>query len=53
MSMKELLAEKHPTAWAEFEKGLIDEVFSVTLDGKECVSKKIIDLLFAFVSAFS
>ncbi|CAL9081173.1 unnamed protein product [Musa acuminata var. zebrina] len=25
MSMKELLAEKHPTAWTEFEKGLIDE----------------------------
>ncbi|KAG1331321.1 putative Haloacid dehalogenase-like hydrolase superfamily protein isoform 2 [Cocos nucifera] len=26
MSMKELLETKHPTAWAEFEKGLIDEV---------------------------
>lgn len=26
MSMKELLEEKHPTAWVEFEKGLIDEV---------------------------
>ncbi|URD77050.1 haloacid dehalogenase-like hydrolase [Musa troglodytarum] len=25
MSMKELLAQKHPTAWVEFEKGLIDE----------------------------
>ncbi|XP_008791732.1 flavin mononucleotide hydrolase 1, chloroplatic isoform X2 [Phoenix dactylifera] len=25
MSMKELLENKHPTAWAEFEKGLIDE----------------------------
>ncbi|XP_074582802.1 flavin mononucleotide hydrolase 1, chloroplatic isoform X2 [Curcuma longa] len=25
MSMKELLEEKHPTAWVEFEKGLIDE----------------------------
>lgn len=26
MSMKELLDCKHPTAWIEFEKGLIDEV---------------------------
>lgn len=26
MSMKELLETKHPTAWVEFEKGLIDEV---------------------------
>ena len=26
MSMKELLESKHPTAWSEFEKGLIDEV---------------------------
>ncbi|KAG2561785.1 hypothetical protein PVAP13_8KG097100 [Panicum virgatum] len=25
MSMKELLESKHPTAWSEFEKGLIDE----------------------------
>ncbi|KAK8937752.1 hypothetical protein KSP40_PGU012427 [Platanthera guangdongensis] len=25
MSMKELLDEKHPTAWVEFEKGFIDE----------------------------
>ncbi|AQK49704.1 Catalytic/ hydrolase [Zea mays] len=25
MSMKELLEAKHPTAWSEFEKGLIDE----------------------------
>nr|XP_010912826.1 flavin mononucleotide hydrolase 1, chloroplatic [Elaeis guineensis] len=25
MSMKELLDTKHPTVWAEFEKGLIDE----------------------------
>lgn len=25
MSMKELLESKHPTAWLEFEKGLIDE----------------------------
>jgi hypothetical protein len=28
MSMKELLESKHPTAWSEFEKGLIDEVSS-------------------------
>jgi FMN hydrolase / 5-amino-6-(5-phospho-D-ribitylamino)uracil phosphatase len=28
MSMKELLEAKHPTAWSEFEKGLIDEVSS-------------------------
>lgn len=26
MSMKELLEIKHPTAWIEFEKGLINEV---------------------------
>nr|GEX83433.1 flavin mononucleotide hydrolase 1, chloroplatic [Tanacetum cinerariifolium] len=26
MSMKELLDCKHPTAWIEFEKGLIDEI---------------------------
>ena len=26
MSLKELIDCKHPTAWAEFEKGLIDEV---------------------------
>ncbi|GAA0169432.1 phosphatase [Lithospermum erythrorhizon] len=26
MSMKELLDSKHPTAWIEFEKGLIDEM---------------------------
>ncbi|KAL0921268.1 hypothetical protein M5K25_008325 [Dendrobium thyrsiflorum] len=26
MSMRELLEEKHPTAWVEFEKGLIDEI---------------------------
>jgi len=25
MSMKELLESKHPTAWSEFEKGLIDK----------------------------
>ncbi|RCV38009.1 hypothetical protein SETIT_8G107900v2 [Setaria italica] len=25
MSMKELLESKHPTAWSEFEKGLVDE----------------------------
>jgi hypothetical protein len=25
MSMKELLENKHPTAWSEFEMGLIDE----------------------------
>lgn len=27
MSMKELLESKHPTAWVEFEEGLIDEVY--------------------------
>jgi len=27
MSMKELLESKHPTAWSEFEKGLIDEEY--------------------------
>lgn len=26
MSLKELIDIKHPTAWIEFEKGLIDEV---------------------------
>ncbi|XP_020588619.1 uncharacterized protein LOC110030309 [Phalaenopsis equestris] len=26
MSMRELLEEKHPTAWVEFEQGLIDEI---------------------------
>lgn len=26
MSLKELLECKHPTAWIEFEKGLINEV---------------------------
>lgn len=26
MSFKELIDSKHPTAWIEFEKGLIDEV---------------------------
>lgn len=25
--MKELLESKHPTAWVEFEEGLIDEVY--------------------------
>ena len=25
--MKELLEFKHPTAWIEFEKGMIDEVW--------------------------
>lgn len=29
MSMKELIECKHPTAWIEFEKGIIDEVYSV------------------------
>lgn len=27
MPMKELLESKHPTAWVEFEEGLIDEVY--------------------------
>lgn len=27
MPMKELLECKHPTAWIEFEKGMIDEVW--------------------------
>lgn len=26
MSFKELIECKHPTAWIEFEKGMIDEV---------------------------
>ena len=25
LTLRELLAQKHPTAWVEFEKGLIDE----------------------------
>lgn len=31
MSLKELIDCKHPTAWIEFEKGLIDEVKKTTL----------------------
>lgn len=27
MSFKELIECKHPTAWIEFEKGMIDEVY--------------------------
>lgn len=30
MPMKELLECKHPMAWIEFEKGLIDEVLEST-----------------------
>jgi hypothetical protein len=29
MSMKELLESKHPTAWSEFETGVIDEVRTI------------------------
>lgn len=29
--MKELLECKHPTAWIEFEKGMIDEVWKLFL----------------------
>ncbi|MEM7309924.1 MAG: HAD family phosphatase [Planctomycetota bacterium] len=38
MSLKDLLAAKHPTAWAEFESGQIDEVElerKFFLDGRE------------------
>jgi hypothetical protein len=27
MSFEELIESKHPTAWIEFEKGMIDEVY--------------------------
>lgn len=38
MPMKELLECKHPTAWIEFEKGLIDEdelARKFFIDGRE------------------
>jgi hypothetical protein len=31
--MKELLECKHPTAWIEFEKGMIDEVWLELVNG--------------------
>ena len=31
MPMEELLECKHPTAWIEFEKGLINEVYLETM----------------------
>ena len=31
--MKELLEYKHPTAWIEFEKGMIDEVWLELVNG--------------------
>lgn len=31
MTMKELLAEKHPTAWVEFETGQLTEVYLTLL----------------------
>lgn len=39
LTFKELLAAKHPTAWVEFEKGLIDErefYSKFFADGRNC-----------------
>jgi hypothetical protein len=35
MSLKELIECKHPTAWIEFEKGMIDEVQLELVTGVE------------------
>ena len=35
MSLKELIECKHPTAWSEFEKGMIDEVQLELVTGVE------------------